>query len=132
MKKIQTIAFDPGFGNTKLAGPKGELILQSAVSSDGTRRVGSIAGLKSARRPMLVEIEDGGAFYVGPGAHAVGRPVQNLDMDRLSGTLEMRALLYGAFTKYGVPNKFGVVVGLPIEPLMGEEASASSGKFDNF
>jgi hypothetical protein len=124
VKKIQTIAVDPGFGNTKIAGSKGELILQSAVASDGTRRMGAVAGLRSAQRPMLIEVE-GGAFYVGPGAHAIGGPVQNLDMDRLSGTLEMRALLYGAFSKYRASGKLDVVVGLPIEPLMGEDAPAT-------
>lgn len=132
MKKIQTIAVDPGFGNTKIAGKQGELILQSAVASDGTRRVSQIAGLKAARKPMLIEIKGEGAFYVGAGAHAVGRPIQNLDMDRLSGSPEMRALLYGAFTKYGTPNKLNIVVGLPIEPLMGEGAAAVKRKVRKF
>jgi hypothetical protein len=95
----EPLAFDAGFGNIKLFGRKGGLLLQSAVATDGTQSIGTLAGLKRTRRPLLIENERG-AFYIGHGAHNFGRPVQNLDFDRLTGSPEMLALFHGALTQY--------------------------------
>ena len=95
----ELIAFDAGFGNIKLFGKKGGLEMQSAVATDGTKSIGNLAGLRRARRPLQIENERG-AFYVGHNAHAYGRPVQNLDFDRLTGSPEMLALFHGAMTQY--------------------------------
>jgi hypothetical protein len=95
----ETIAFDAGFGSIKLYGKRGGLVLQSAVATNGTHALGKLTGLKSAKRPLHVE-NARGSFYVGQGAHAFGRPVQNLDFDRLTGSPEMLALFHGAITKY--------------------------------
>ncbi len=95
----ETLAFDAGFGSIKLFGKSGGLLLQSAVATNGQTSLGKLVGLKSARRPL--HIQNGrGSFYVGPGAHQFGRPVQNLDFDRLTGSPEMLALLHGALTQY--------------------------------
>jgi hypothetical protein len=95
----ETLAFDAGFGSIKLFGKRGGLLLQSAVAVNGATSLGKLVGLKSARRPLHVQNERG-SFYVGPGAHQFGRPVQNLDFDRLTGSPEMLALFHGALTKY--------------------------------
>ena len=95
----EPIAFDAGFGNIKLFGPKGGLEMQSAVATDGSRSLGKLVGLRQTRRPLYIENERG-AFYVGHGAHQFGRPVQNLDFDRLTGSPEMLALFHGALTLY--------------------------------
>lgn len=95
----ETLAFDAGFGSIKLFGKSGGLLLQSAVAINGTASLGKLIGLKAARRPLHIQNE-GGSFYVGPGAHSFGRPVQNLDFDRLTGSPEMLALLHGALTQY--------------------------------
>ena len=58
-----------------------------------------LVGLRQTRRPLYIENERG-AFYVGHGAHQFGRPVQNLDFDRLTGSPEMLALFHGALTLY--------------------------------
>lgn len=95
----ETLAFDAGFGSIKLFGRRGGLVLQSAVATNGTKALGKLTGLKAARRPLHVE-NARGSFYVGQGAHNFGRPVQNLDFDRLTGSPEMLALFHGAATKY--------------------------------
>ena len=95
----ETLAFDAGFGSIKLFGKRGGLLLQSAVAVNGTTSLGKLVGLKSARRPLHIT-NARGSFYVGQGAHQFGRPVQNLDFDRLTGSPEMLALFHGALTKY--------------------------------
>ncbi len=95
----EALAFDAGFGNIKLFGRRTGLLMQSAVATDGTKSLGTLVGLKRARRPLLIENERG-AFYVGHGAHNFGRPVQNLDFDRLTGSPEMLALFHGALSQY--------------------------------
>ncbi len=96
---VETLAIDAGFGSIKLFGKPGGLLLQSAVAINGTSALGKLIGLKAARRPLHIQNERG-SFYVGPGAHSFGRPVQNLDFDRLTGSPEMLALLHGALTQY--------------------------------
>lgn len=93
------VAFDAGFGSVKVYGSRGGLVMQSAVATNGSHAVGRLAGLRSSMKPLHVENE-AGSFYVGPGAHTAGRPVQNLDFDRLGGSPEMMALFNGAMTKY--------------------------------
>ncbi len=74
-------------------------MLQSAVATDGAQALSTLVGLKATRRPLAIT-DEGGSFYVGHGAHAFGRPIQNLDFERLTGSPEMRALFHGALTKY--------------------------------
>ena len=116
------LAFDPGYGNVKLLGPKGPLIMPSSVAvgrGEGMRRM---VGLRVVRPPLKVETS-AGAFYVGAGAHDWGRPVENLDFDRLNGSTEMLALFLGAISRYGVTTEpVTLIVGLPIATLMGENA----------
>lgn len=95
----EALAFDGGFGNIKLFGRRGGLLMQSAVATSGAQSLGTLAGLKRARRPLLIENERG-SFFVGHGAHNFGRPVQNLDFDRLTGSPEMLALFHGALSQY--------------------------------
>jgi hypothetical protein len=96
---LTTLAFDAGFGSIKVYGERGGLIMQSAVAVNGAKSLGKMIGLKATRRPLLIQ-NARGAFYVGHGAHQFGRPVQNLDFDRLTGSPEMLALLHGALTAY--------------------------------
>ena len=106
-KPTDFIALDAGFGNTRLYGSKGSVVLHSLVATNGTQAVSQWAagGLKRAsqarERPLLIHT-DLGDYYVGPGAHDVGRPVENLDLDRMTGP-ETKALLYGALTQYRPP-----------------------------
>jgi hypothetical protein len=97
--ETEALAFDAGFGNIKLFGRKGGLLLQSAVATDSTKSMGTLTGLRRTKRPLHIE-NDRGAFYVGHLAHNYGRPVQSLDFDRLTGSPEMLALFHGAMTNY--------------------------------
>lgn len=126
---MQIIGFDPGMGAIKLYSMKGGIELPSQVATNGTKRLGHITGLSRRAAPPQVQTE-AGSFYVGLGAHDYGRPVENLDYDRLSGSPEMRALLYGALDaherKYGLQHEMTLAVGLPIETLSGHQAGANA------
>jgi hypothetical protein len=116
------VAFDPGYGNVKVYGPQGPLVMPSFVAIGGGEKIQRMAGLRIARPPLKVETS-AGAFYVGEGAHDWGRPVENLDFDRLNGSPEMLALFLGAISRYGLTAEpMTLIVGLPIAPLMGESA----------
>jgi len=106
MKAVKTgdnpanlLAFDPGYGSIKCYGKRGPLVMQSAVSLNGTQAIVKQIGLKVGKRPLHIT-NDRGSFYVGQFAHQYGRAVGALDFDRLTGSPEMAALLHGALTKY--------------------------------
>ena len=118
------IAFDPGFGNIKLYGPQGPLVMQSAVGVGGGPVLARMTGLRKTSPPLRVRTH-AGEFFLGEGAHDWGRPVENLDFDRLTGSPELMALLYGALTKYGMAMEAcDLIVGLPIHVLASDEAPA--------
>ena len=122
-----TIGIDMGMGATKLWAGYGGISVQSTVAAATAQDVSKLAGFRSAQRPTLIEI-DGAGYYVGPGAHDWGRPIENLNYDRMTGVPETRALVYAALTghmsKYGPPadRTASLLVGLPLEPLTGEAA----------
>lgn len=116
------VAFDPGYGAVKMAFDGGTVLLSSAVSADGGRSVRPIAGLRTRKPPLEVILPDGPRFFVGEGAHDWGRPVENLDFERLTGSPEMRALFYGALTVAGIEGRIRLMVGLPVEALSGPDA----------
>jgi len=127
-----TIALDPGYSSIKLVGVKGSETMQSAVSICQGDSVGHMAGLRRSRRPLKIGIS-AGTFYVGDSAHGWGRPIENLDLDRLSGSPEMDALFLGALSQYGVPEEpIRLIVGLPIASLMGEQATATQRQVRRF
>ncbi len=124
---VITLGFDMGMGALKLWGHPGGLQLVSQVASNGKGRLAAgILGLKSRRRPVEV-VGEFGSFYVGDAAHEHGRPVENLDFDRLTGAPEMRVLLYAALAQY--QNEYGpfdaplsLMVGLPLQMMTGDLA----------
>lgn len=117
---------DLGMGANKIFGAQGGMQTLSQVASNGTQQLADGVGLRSRERPMEVKSETG-QFFVGAGAHDFGRPVENLDFDRLTGAPEMRALLYGSLAKYQL--EYGpfempldLMVGLPLQMMTGEDA----------
>lgn len=122
------ISEDLGMGANKLWGAAGGLQIVSQVATNGGGQISDgMVGLKSHKRPMVITSEFG-SFYVGEGAHEHGRPVENLDFDRLTGAPEMRALIYGGLAQYqkqyGYPFDLplSVMVGLPLQMMIGENA----------
>ena len=106
----------------------GGLQVVSQVSSNGRGHYQGMLGLKSKRRPMEIA-SDFGSFYVGEGAHEHGRPVENLDFERLTGAPEMRALWYGSLAQYQklygtFDRPLSLMVGLPLQMMMGADAKA--------
>jgi hypothetical protein len=82
-------------------------------------------GLRQQKRPLHIQTE-AGSFFVGEGAHDFGRPVENLDFDRLTGAPEMKVLLYGTLTRWiqlhgPIQSPVSVMAGLPLQMLSGEE-----------
>ena len=115
---------DLGMGANKLHGAAGGLQTISQVSSNGTQAITGMVGLKARTRPLHIATQHG-SFYIGDGAHSAGRPVENLNFDRLTGTPEMRALFYGSLTQY--QREYGpferplrIVAGLPVKMMIGE------------
>ncbi len=120
------LAYDPGAGAIKAVYRGETLLLPSAVAVDGQHRLHSIAGLKNRKRPLTITTTDG-QFYVGAGAHDFGRPVENLDFDRLTGTPEMRALFYATLSRLLPLDKrqpIDIIIGLPIAVQSGDDAPA--------
>jgi hypothetical protein len=121
----QILSLDPGFGNIKLYGPKGGLVMPSTVSIGGAEQPGRMVGLRTSHPPLRIQTE-AVDLYVGENSHEWGRPVENLDFDRLAGSPEMGALFHGALTRYGIPEgPINLIVGLPIATLMGEGAQGT-------
>jgi len=121
--------FDAGMGALKLYGPHGGLEFVSQVAISRSRKMGRMLGLRAAKPPMRV-ITRNGRFYVGKEAHDFGRAVENLDYDRLTGSPEIHALLYGAISTYrqhyqAAFDDVAFIVGLPLEPLTGEDAQTN-------
>lgn len=125
---ITNIGLDLGMGACKLHGPAGSIYLPSHVSIAGERKIGRLAGMRQTRPPLKVTV-DGRSFYVGDGAHDWGRPIENLDYDRLTGAPEMKAIVYGALAQYqaldhrAAGHEIALWVGMPLEPLTGEDSA---------
>jgi len=120
---------DLGMGANKLFGFAGGLQTVSQVASNGSGAISGMLGLKAKRQPMHI---DGafGSFYIGEGAHENGRPVENLEFDRLVGAPEMRALLYGSLVQYqrlygAFDRPLSIMAGLPLQMMTGENAKAN-------
>jgi len=131
MKTQDTIILgeDLGMGANKLYGSQGGLQLPSQVAINDSHKVSQMIGLRSQKAPLQIRTAQG-SFYVGPDAHDWGRPVENLDYDRLIGAPEMHALLYGSLTRfilnYGpLDRPLSLMVGMPLEPLTGPEAKSN-------
>ncbi len=120
---------DLGMGaNTLWSGANGLQVVSQVASNGSGHITEGMVGLRAKERPMVVGSEFG-SFYVGAGAHEHGRPVENLDFERLTGAPQMRALLYGSFAQY--QRQYGpfdaplsLMVGLPLQMMMGEGAKA--------
>lgn len=120
---MRLVALDPGYSTMKCWTDAGYFELQSAVAVADAQEV-RVPGLRRTARPLKI-ITTFGKFFVGTGAHDWGRAVENLDLDRLTGSPEMTALICGIMTKAGVEGDVDIVVGLPIVALTGPDVQAT-------
>lgn len=122
--ELISMGLDAGMGAIKIWSRGGGLEMLSQVALNGGSHFEGMIGLRSGPRPLMVETQDG-EFYVGEYAHDFGKRIENLDFDRLIGSPEMRAMVYGAWTRYiqqhGVfEAPLSIMVGLPLQ-TMGED-----------
>jgi hypothetical protein len=124
---MRIVALDPGFGAVKVWWEGGALALPSAVAVDGGRRIAGMPGLRTRRPPLEIVLPEG-RFFVGEGAHDWGRPVENLDFERLTGSPELKALFAAAMTAADVPADapLFLVVGLPVAAMAGPEGAETA------
>jgi hypothetical protein len=126
--KMISVGFDGGFGGMKIWSHAGGLEMLSQVATNGGGHFEGMIGLKQTERPLMIETVDG-QFYVGARSHNYGRRVENMGFDRFGGSPEMRAMVYGIFTKYIETNgafdaPLSIMVGLPLA-MMGEDLKES-------
>lgn len=118
------LAYDPGFGNTKVAAAGGVHVLQSAVARP--REIGMAAkGLETHARPQTVTLASGLSFVAGAGAWAWGEPLSTLDFNDLTSPQRL-ALFYAALSHLIEPGEHVVdllVIGLPV-PLLQDTLQA--------
>lgn len=113
-KLAEAVACDLGFGAVKLYSAAGSVAMPAAVSLNGQSSIGDLYGLDAMtprkqrtgahtaeRKPLHIEFGNQ-SFYVGAGAHAEGRAMQSLDLDRTVGP-EVLPLVYGALTLHTQP-----------------------------
>jgi hypothetical protein len=127
------LGIDPGFGNFKAAivtdgGPQVSVV--PSVVGVGETEIGllGIGDLgRSRRRNLPDRVQFNGVTYlVGVGVARFARPVQRMDLHRLSDGPELRALFYD--TLYRLNRDLGVVdlmIGLPVE-VMADRSLARS------
>ena len=122
------LGLDLGFGNIKLYGDGGGIILPSRVATASSQHTADMIGAAGGQPPLRVRFV-GGEFYVGADAHSWGRAIESMDYERLSGTPEMRALLYAALATYADQPTMGdaaLFVGLPLETLSSSQADETA------
>jgi hypothetical protein len=130
MKNNLFFGLDLGYGAIKLVGRYGGIELPSHIATSGGPVAADLAGIEAAERPLLINTIPHQPFWCGLGAHAYGRAIENLDYDRLIGSIEIQVLMYAAFTRYmsqcqAIPETASLTlyVGLPLEPLSGDKAA---------
>lgn len=124
----QYLGLDVGFGNFKAVYANGQTIIPAHVATNGTSKIGRIAGLQSFQKPPEVFFNEG-SLYVGTGSENWGRPIENMDTTRITlGTPEIRALTYATLTEVIKAQAIGdtvrIVIGVPNELLTGEQTDA--------
>lgn len=114
MNKV--IGIDLGFGGMKIALGSGLRVRVPMQAARVTTALGdlSLLGAKTGKRPPVVA-NGRGSFYVGDGAHRLGRVVSRLDYERLAGDPELNAVLGLALHNAGIEHGSTVdaVIGLP-------------------
>ena len=128
------LGIDPGFGNFKAAlvtDGRTQISVVPSVVGVGETDVGllGIGDLGRSRRrnvPDRVQF-DGVAYLVGVGVARYARPVQRMDLHRLSDGPELRALFYD--TLYQLNPDLGAVdlmIGLPVEVMADRNLARST------
>ncbi|MHC1732949.1 MAG: hypothetical protein AB9888_13100 [Bacteroidales bacterium] len=125
----KNIGLDMGFGAFKMSSDiGGKTQTLSQVATNGTQAIATMAGLKKAIRSAVKITTKDGAFWVGSGAHDLGRAIEDLGYDRFVSP-EITAILYAAMSEH-IPTlndktseQINLMVGLPVEILKRNDTS---------
>lgn len=113
---MKTIGLDMGMGATKLWGDAGGVMMLSQVAAVTRQEIDLKAlGMTSRKRPMTI-LNGSGRLLVGEGAHDAGMPIERLDYERLTGSPEMKALVYSVLSSQQTDEHtpIALMVGLPL------------------
>ena len=121
------LGYDPGSSGVRIISGSGSAAISAHISSNGASQIASLDGMGRRKRPLKIQVGST-TFYVGDTAHDYGRPIENLNHDRQTGTPEMKAVFYAVLTnfqkKYGMFNApVKVAVGLPAQFITGNAAA---------
>jgi hypothetical protein len=121
------VGLDLGMGGTKIWTAEGGQVIVSQVAMPTREEINLKAlGLGTRKKPMMI-LNGSGRLFVGDGAHDMGAPIERLDYEKLQGSPEMKALVYAALTRAGIPGAgpATLLVGLPLGVATGPNARAN-------
>lgn len=121
---MHTIGLDMGMGATKLWSDAGGKVILSQVAMPTREDIDLKAlGMSAKRRPTVI-LSAAGRLLVGEGAHDAGTPIERLDYERLTGSPEMKALVYAALATQVTfaCDPITLMIGLPLGLAAGDES----------
>lgn len=110
------IGLDLGMGATKLWSSAGGTMVLSQVAAVTRQDIDLKAlGMTSRKRPTVI-LNGAGRMLVGEGAHDAGTPIERLDYERLTGSPEIKALVYNVLSSQHTDENtpISLIVGLPL------------------
>lgn len=110
------IGLDLGMGATKLWSSTGGTMVLSQVAAVTRQDIDLKAlGMTSRKRPTMI-LNGNGRLLVGEGAHDAGTPIERLDYERLTGSPEMKSLVYSVLSSQNTDEhtQLSLIVGLPL------------------
>lgn len=125
---MNVIGLDLGMGATKLWSDAGGKMVLSQVSAVTRQEIDlKSLGMTARKRPMVI-LNGSGRLLVGEGAHDAGMPIERLDYERLTGSPELKALVYAALVgqEIGEDAPISLTVGLPLG--LADDADNGEGK----
>lgn len=103
-KNLVFLSLDPGSSGMRIASDAGDVRVSAHVAYRGGDvfgdDTGTGVGVGRKKAPVLIEHASMRPMYVGDTAAFYGRVVENIALDRQTGTPAMRAVLYSALTEH--------------------------------
>lgn len=125
---MKDVGLDLGFGNVKVCDQRGATVFASHLAAPG---VDYAADEETTDKETTVVEFSGVRYAVGAMAFTKGSEIAGLGMQRLLGSMEVKAITYAAlgahFNTYGrTKDGLNIYVGLPAELLTKAEKSATT------
>lgn len=132
MSNVKNIGYDPGFNANKIAQIQEDQIITYVLPSsvglahrqkkDGLTLAGVVRPHKINLRPFRVSF-DGLEYLVGPNVGDYTEPLDRMDFDRFTDSLELRATLYAALFQFlkGGQHEVALAIALPVEVVQNRD-----------